>query len=47
MKPTALGIVSIVFGIAIVGLGAWGGGNIIVMGVGLLFIILGGITKRK
>lgn len=47
MKPTVLGVISIIFGIAIVGLGAWAGGNIIVMGLGLIFVVLGGLTKRK
>lgn len=47
MKPTVLGVITIIFGLAIVGLGAWGGGNIIVMGVGLLFIAAGGMTGKR
>lgn len=47
MKPTALGVISIVFGIAIVGLAAVAGGNLVLMGLGLAFVVLGGLTKRK
>ncbi|HQT95610.1 MAG TPA: hypothetical protein PK435_13330 [Thermoanaerobaculaceae bacterium] len=47
MKPTALGIISILFGLGIVGLAAVAGGNLILMGLGLFFVMLGGLTKKK
>ena len=46
MKPTGIGIVAIVVGIAFVVLSAVLEGNLVIMGLGLLFVLAGGLTKQ-
>lgn len=45
--PTATGVVGIITGTALVAFSAIAGGNLIIMGIGLLFILAGGLTGQS
>ena len=47
MHPTLLGACAMVLGLLIAFVGFASGGNIITVGIGLIFVILGGVTKNR